>query len=60
MRPSYGSRKMCPGTGKRRYDSYFAAKAASREIRDTMYEDHGNPYRCDDCDGWHLGRSQPF
>lgn len=60
MRPNYGGRTLCRATGKRRYDPYLAAKAASREIRDTMYEDHGNPYRCGECNGWHLGRSQPF
>lgn len=53
-------RSVCAATGKRRYASYFEAKAAAREIRDTMYEDHGNPYRCDECGGFHLGRSQPF
>lgn len=60
MRPNYAGRTVCTATGKRRYGSYFEAKAASREIRATMYEDHGAPYRCGSCKGWHLGRSQPF
>lgn len=56
MRPN--ARSICASTGKRRYATYFEAKAAAREIRDTMSEDHGDPYRCDECAGWHLGRSQ--
>lgn len=49
-------RFICTATGKRRYASYFEAKAVARAITDSTGEDHGHAYRCDDCDGWHLGR----
>ena len=49
---------MCAATGKRRYVSYWAARQASLEIR-REGQDHGRPYSCDECAGWHLGRSSP-
>jgi hypothetical protein len=49
---------MCTATGKRRYPSYSDARRAATEIRNEMDQDHGRPYRCDECGGWHLGRTK--
>lgn len=57
MKPERVGRSVCSATGgKRRYASYWEARAAARQIRDETSSDHGRPYRCDRCDGWHLGR----
>lgn len=49
-------RSICGKTGKVSYQSYFEAKASARAIKDSTTEDHGTPYRCEDCGQWHLGR----
>jgi predicted RNA-binding Zn-ribbon protein involved in translation (DUF1610 family) len=51
------ARSLCPKTGKNVYASYFEAREAAHQIRDTVGENHGSPYRCDACGRWHLGRS---
>jgi hypothetical protein len=57
MRPKRpGGRFICAETGKRRYDSYFEAKQAAASIHRESGEDHGKPYACGHCNGWHLGR----
>jgi hypothetical protein len=58
MKKERFSRTLCTKTGKQRYDSYWDARAAAQNIKDTLAEDHGRPYRCDGCGGWHLGRSR--
>lgn len=50
-------RTTCAPTGKKRYRGYWEARAAAGEIRHQTGDDHGKPYRCDECGGWHLGRS---
>jgi hypothetical protein len=55
-----GGRIICAKTGKRRYDSYFEAKHSAASIRHEVREEHGTPYRCEHCGGWHLGRSGPL
>ncbi len=50
-------RSVCAKTGKVKHASYFAARNAAREVRDQTGQEHGRPYRCGDCGGWHLGRS---
>jgi hypothetical protein len=50
-------RTLCSATGKMRYESYFEAKFAAAAIREETHEDHGTPYSCSDCGGWHLGRA---
>ncbi|MGH2731163.1 MAG: hypothetical protein ACRDJI_11235 [Actinomycetota bacterium] len=52
-----GGRSICAKTGKKRYSSYFEAKQADASIRRDVGEDHGSPYACERCGGWHLGRS---
>jgi hypothetical protein len=57
MKKERFARTLCVKTGKHRYDSYWEARAAAQDIRNSLDEDHGRPYRCADCGGWHLGRS---
>lgn len=54
MRDRIG-RTICSITGKHRYPDYFAARDAAETIARTTGEDHGRPYRCDACKGFHLG-----
>ena len=58
MKKERFARTLCPTTGKQRYDSYWTARAAAQDIRTSVGEDHGRPYKCTDCGGWHLGRSR--
>ncbi|MGH2694407.1 MAG: hypothetical protein ACRDJJ_06260 [Actinomycetota bacterium] len=54
-----GGRSTCAKTGKRRYGSYFEARQAAASIRSDVGEEHGKPYECTHCRGWHLGRTGP-
>ena len=56
MRRERFAKSLCPATGKVRYRTYFDARAAASDIRYNFKEDHGHPYRCSECDGFHLGR----
>ena len=51
------ARTTCTTTGKRAYRSYWEARSAATDIRHQMGQDHGRPYRCHQCHGWHLGKS---
>ncbi len=51
------ARTTCVVTGKKAYRSYWEARAASNDIRHQSGQDHGRPYRCVECTGWHLGKS---
>lgn len=51
------ARTTCVVTGKKAYRSYWEARSASYDIRHQTSQDHGRPYRCHDCHGWHLGKS---
>lgn len=53
------ARSVCTKTGKKRYPSYWQARAAANDIRHQSGEQHGTPYQCDHCRGWHLGKSSP-
>ena len=57
MKPRRIARTVCGPTGKRRYISYWEARQASLQIRRETDQDHGTPYRCEECGGWHLGSS---
>jgi hypothetical protein len=57
MKKERFARSLCVRTGKRKYDSYWEARAAAQDIKNSLDEDHGRPYRCAECGGWHLGRS---
>ncbi|HEX2241269.1 MAG TPA: hypothetical protein VHJ82_09040 [Actinomycetota bacterium] len=51
-------RSICAETGKRRYADWFEARDAAELIKHEMAEDHGRPYHCEHCGGFHLGRDQ--
>ncbi|MFN2524789.1 MAG: hypothetical protein ABR505_00770 [Actinomycetota bacterium] len=51
-------RSVCSATGKRRYGNWFEARDAAELIKREASEDHGRPYRCEHCGGFHLGRAQ--
>lgn len=53
-----GGRSICARTGKKRYDSYFEARQARDAIKHQTGEEHGKPYSCSSCDGWHLGGAE--
>ena len=51
------AKTVCTATGKRRYRTYWDARAAANTIRHQSGEIHGRPYGCHECHGWHLGKS---
>ena len=57
MKPHRIARTVCTSTGKKVYASYWEARHAAQDIRHQMNQDHGRPYRCTGCGGWHLGKS---
>jgi hypothetical protein len=57
MRNERMAKTTCTATGKRRYRSYWDARAAANTIRHQTGESHGRPYGCHECHGWHLGNS---
>lgn len=58
MRSERIGRITCAETGKKRYPGYWEARAAVNEIKHQLGQDHGRPYRCASCAGWHLGKSE--
>lgn len=51
------TRDFCPVSGK---ITHHSPQAANRAAKNSSRMGKGvTPYRCDDCDGWHVGRGKP-